>query len=217
MQLLDVTREDSMRTQSVEFCYSDDENDDEKDNHSVDSNSNLVTSNNQVQNDTFFSPIGKIDAFLLPSFPTANAAEKPTYADISSKAARARQVHACGDDPENSPPRLDESREADTPDQYGSLRIPALDRGGESLDLSNEEEERHRVLMERILADQGEAEDILTRHCEDLAESEPTPRAWLHTIPTPPSFVSPVRAQQLEDAMNTAIEQVEKTLIDFEE
>ena len=216
-QLLNVTKEDPlmpMRDQSMDFCYSDDDDDNNNDDdkHSLDTSNDVLKSNNNVNN-TFFSPVGKMDAFSSHKLSPANADNILAHADIRVEAGRPHQVLACSDDADASPAGFGELRETATPDKVGSLRVPGLD--GAPIDF-NDDEEQHRLLMERILADQGEAAGILTRHRDGLAENEPTPRAWLNATPTPPPFVSPVRAQQMEDAMNSAIADVERTLIDFE-
>lgn len=216
-QLLDVTKDDPlmlMREKSVDFCYSEDEEDD--DDHSTVDN-RTVSGGTNLHDTMFFSPVGKPNVFSPHSFSPANTAEKKKSEKIGLESRRELQVLACGDDESDiSITCVEQPKEAATPGKYGSLHIPALDRDGVYLGLGDDEE-RHRLMMEGILADQDEADGILTRHRGDLVETEPTPRSWLDATPTPPSFVSPVRAQQLEDAMNSAIDQVERTLFDFEQ
>ena len=87
------------------------------------------------------------------------------------------------------------------------------------LDLVEGDKSERQRIMEGILADQSKAERILTRHCGDVVEREPTPRAWLDTTPTPPTFVSPVRDQQMEETVNSVIDQMERSLslVDIED
>lgn len=200
-----------MRENSVDFCYSDDDDANDGISHSTDGSHHVERKIGDVKNAALFSA-GDTDTFSTHAFVPPTVFQKSTN-EMLADAGRARRVLACSDDVDNSSSRVEHQRADNAADKY----TYGLDGSGDYFSLSDNDEDQHHLVMERILADQGEAEGILTRHREGLSESEPTPRAWLHTTPIPPPFVSPVRAQQLEDAMNSAIEHVERTLIEFEQ
>lgn len=198
-----------MREKSVDFCYSEDDDDQSN------CDNQTVSGGNNFHDTLFFSPVGKQDELFPQSLSPASTTEKKKRENIGFESTRARQVLACGDESDISLPCAEELKEAAKSGRYGSLHIPGVDRDDVYLDLSEGDKSERQRMMEGILADQSEAERILTRHRGEVVEREPTPRAWLDTTPMPPPFVSPVRAQQMEDTMNSAIDQMERSLVDF--